>query len=497
MTAPARARAPWPDDDLPPHQHDADTPDVSPSDAQPPSDAPSPGERGDAPLSHGDSVAVREQGFVWPPPVEELDAMEIVHLTPPSEPPAPESAAAESATSSAAAAASSLTTLDTPARQQLAALRELTDRQKNATRHPLATRALSIDAMVVIVVDKWHDAPPGQVLRLAGAAALVLVALVVGALLGVRDAHPPVVSNVTVGGARPDAPANAGSGGAASRSRSTDRAAPRPSSSGASRSGPTAPDARAAAAASPGAGSSTTASASTPTSRDAAESAPVTAPAPASPSVAGALPAPSSSASTIADARTATVPKPDAREAAEKAAASRAAAPVSVSPIGPADRAVAAPDAPEAAVPETQPVSGVGDALQALNSVASPARRAETSGVVGPGADAARIRETIGRYERAYDALDARAAAVVWPTLDVGALSRAFSTLKSQAVTFDRCSVNTVSAAAATATASCSGTTTVVRRIGHPSPIVEPLQWTFTLHRHADSWQIDTVRIAR
>jgi len=465
-------------------------------------------------------VAARDPEFVWPPSVEDLDAIEVVHLTPPasepsaSEPPVPvpapagaiAKAAAEDTTdvpvpvlswtptpqapphatptskeaaaptppaARATAAAAPMTGVrPTGAAPKAASTRSIPDRRR---QEALAVR------MVDRLIDRWHEAPSGRIVRIAVAIPLLLAALVLGMLLGARHARQSaIVSNVAIEAAPP----------AAASARA---AAERPDSSS---------------PAPPPAASASSARTTAPTIARAAEHrAPALAPSAAtegSPSVPS-----TGSRPGLTDLAPSTGRVSDrSAHAVDRAAAARhRPAPVldrSTTTPGPGsvagarlramDRRPAASLDPPVLVPGAAAVSGAGDALGALDPVASPARRAEASGVVGPGADAVRIRETLGQYERAYDALDARAAAAVWPSLDVAALSRAFSTLKSQAVTFDRCRI--LGVGPATATASCTGSTTVVRRIGHHSPIVEPLQWTFTLHRHADTWQIDSVRIA-
>jgi hypothetical protein len=94
-------------------------------------------------------------------------------------------------------------------------------------------------------------------------------------------------------------------------------------------------------------------------------------------------------------------------------------------------------------------------------------------------------------YEHAYEALDARSAAAIWPSLDVAALSRAFDGLKSQSLSFERC---TFTLGYQSAIATCNGTTTVLPKIGTSSPIIESLRWTFALRRTDTGWQIESIK---
>lgn len=101
------------------------------------------------------------------------------------------------------------------------------------------------------------------------------------------------------------------------------------------------------------------------------------------------------------------------------------------------------------------------------------------------------VRRVLTRYAQAYQKLDARAAAAVWPGADVRALERAFSGLSSQSLVFDRCDYVI---GKTTASASCLGVLTVVRRVGSSAPFVQQLQWTFRLARDGDDWRIAALR---
>jgi hypothetical protein len=49
------------------------------------------------------------------------------------------------------------------------------------------------------------------------------------------------------------------------------------------------------------------------------------------------------------------------------------------------------------------------------------------------------IRRVLQRYEQAYDDLDARAAASVWPSLDARRLAGIFARLREQNLDFTEC----------------------------------------------------------
>jgi hypothetical protein len=112
--------------------------------------------------------------------------------------------------------------------------------------------------------------------------------------------------------------------------------------------------------------------------------------------------------------------------------------------------------------------------------------------VIDPGtADEDRIRAALTRWQTAYSALDARAAREVWPSVDTRALERAFQTLKSQDVRFERCEL-TVSGGSARA--ACTGRATYVPRVGRQSPHTTSREWTFELQKTDERWTIASAR---
>jgi hypothetical protein len=104
------------------------------------------------------------------------------------------------------------------------------------------------------------------------------------------------------------------------------------------------------------------------------------------------------------------------------------------------------------------------------------------------------VREALSSYRAAYANLDAAAARRVWPSVDQAALSRAFSTLKSQRLEFDRCDIVMKGDAA---TAACEGRAVYVPQVGRQEPQVEPRSWRFTLRSTPSGWRIDRAEIQR
>lgn len=140
----------------------------------------------------------------------------------------------------------------------------------------------------------------------------------------------------------------------------------------------------------------------------------------------------------------------------------------------------------------TSPESVFDVATPMAPPVAAPATTVHSPSITN---DQAAIRHTLQRYEDAYEHLDAPAAAAVWPSIDVSALSHAFAGLKTQLLQFDRCDLDV---GYESATAVCSGSTHIVRKIGKPEPLIEPLRWTFHLKRtDTADWKIESVATAR
>jgi hypothetical protein len=97
------------------------------------------------------------------------------------------------------------------------------------------------------------------------------------------------------------------------------------------------------------------------------------------------------------------------------------------------------------------------------------------------------IRSLLQKYEDAYDHRDVRSAAVLWPSLDTRALTRAFAGLDRQDVSFDRCDID---AGAERGSAVCEGTVRYVTSVGRGVEKEARVIWTFDLTRSGQDWRI-------
>jgi hypothetical protein len=239
----------------------------------------------------------------------------------------------------------------------------------------------------------------------------------------------------------------------------------------------------------------------------AATSAPLTRPAPATPSLttpAAAAPAPEPVADTSADLLAAPKSKPSVNAEAPIARDSRpteptpSATPLQVATndalptlpdVAPAPPPPAPPPAPATRVeppPVTTaavPTTGLADTVLRTTSVDVNAPVVEVS-------QEPRVRDVLNRYASAYSALDANAAERVWPTVNRGALARAFDGLASQRVNLGDCRVDVTGNKAH---ARCAGSTTWSPKVGSGTHN-ESRVWTFDLVRVGADWQILNAR---
>jgi hypothetical protein len=156
----------------------------------------------------------------------------------------------------------------------------------------------------------------------------------------------------------------------------------------------------------------------------------------------------------------------------------------SVRPIAPA------PVEPLPAAPEIRPrevVEGLDPAARLPGTIAAPA----VPPVAPPSKLFARestaLEQILDRYEQAYDRLDARAAAAIWPSVDSRALARAFARLRLQDLEFGEC---TFAVSEHDATAHCTGVLHYARRIGDTAPKTERHMWTINFARAGEVWRI-------
>jgi hypothetical protein len=118
-----------------------------------------------------------------------------------------------------------------------------------------------------------------------------------------------------------------------------------------------------------------------------------------------------------------------------------------------------------------------------------PATTASAAGsAIALRSDNTRVAQVLNQYARAYDRLDPDAARAVWPTVDERALTRAFASLASQDVSFDRCDIDVKGNLAS---ASCRGTASYIGKIGSGQARTEARQWSFELKLHGDEWKIE------
>ena len=158
--------------------------------------------------------------------------------------------------------------------------------------------------------------------------------------------------------------------------------------------------------------------------------------------------------------------------------------------------AVGEPNLAPPPAPANVPASPPAEPPAAAPPAAAPAAAASAPSTPSrPDVDSGAIRDVLGRYRSAFNALDAKAAQQVWPSVDERTLDRAFGQLEEQNVSFDRC---TIDVKGVLAEASCSGTTRFVPRVGNRSPQVEPRRWSFSLRKaYSGGWQIQEVRARR
>jgi len=108
--------------------------------------------------------------------------------------------------------------------------------------------------------------------------------------------------------------------------------------------------------------------------------------------------------------------------------------------------------------------------------------------------DRSLVDQTLQRYRRAYNRLDAQSAHAAYPAVNAGALARAFDSLESQSLAFESCDI---SLQGQYATATCHGTSRYVPKVGNRAPRIEPRVWTFTLHKDEGDWKIQSARTAQ
>jgi hypothetical protein len=100
------------------------------------------------------------------------------------------------------------------------------------------------------------------------------------------------------------------------------------------------------------------------------------------------------------------------------------------------------------------------------------------------------VQGVLNRFASAYSALDAAAAERVWPTVNRGALARAFDGLATQRVSLGDCRIDVTGSKAR---ARCAGSATWSPKVGSGTH-TESRVWTFDLVRVGAGWQILNAR---
>ncbi len=137
------------------------------------------------------------------------------------------------------------------------------------------------------------------------------------------------------------------------------------------------------------------------------------------------------------------------------------------------------------------PSGGDGDTALAL--MGGPAGSPVVAGVSESTADPMSeekqdVLEVLQQYKQAYERLDVKAAQAVQPSLNGRALKRAFRDLDGQELRFAECKV--VSVSGPTANAKCRGEATYRPKIGSGVMHRPAQEWTFSLSRHENRWEI-------
>jgi hypothetical protein len=103
----------------------------------------------------------------------------------------------------------------------------------------------------------------------------------------------------------------------------------------------------------------------------------------------------------------------------------------------------------------------------------------------------AAVDEALAAVSRSYRALDAPSITGVWPGADVATMSRRFSTLKYQSLSFDGCDVRP--AGADQVVASCRVVLATASNTGDPSLRRRQESWSIVFNRSRDRYVIGSV----
>lgn len=132
-------------------------------------------------------------------------------------------------------------------------------------------------------------------------------------------------------------------------------------------------------------------------------------------------------------------------------------------------------------MPESRPlVSAAADAPRAAPAPAAAAAPSRSR------ADS--VRDTLTAYRNAVGARNAQAVQVVYPSVDVKGMARAFDQFREQSLQLENCQITT---SAATAVATCSGTIRYVPKVGSRSERTTAME--FNLRADNEAWVIDRI----
>ena len=152
-------------------------------------------------------------------------------------------------------------------------------------------------------------------------------------------------------------------------------------------------------------------------------------------------------------------------------------------------RSPASPAQPVAPIPALPATFDAGATLAPPGTPLDPSVLGSTV-VESRTSDTDAVRQAIRHYERAYEDLDVVAAARVWPSVDQRRLGRAFGTIQSQGLTFDRCEIQV---SEMSATARCHGAIQFVPKVGSRIPVTAQQEWLFRMRKRDTTWQIEDV----
>ena len=167
------------------------------------------------------------------------------------------------------------------------------------------------------------------------------------------------------------------------------------------------------------------------------------------------------------------------------------APPIAPPPPAPSARLEPLPGLPETAPASPRVVTGAEEIATPETAVRTGAALTALPSAPAPDAASARaeeqsVRAALGRYESAYNRLDAAAAASVWPGVNQRALASAFQGLSAQSISLGGCDIRV---SGPTAHAECSGNARWTPKVGAGTQSAQR-QWRFDLRNSGGNWLI-------